>query len=117
MFTVAVGLLVSRGVCSVIGFGFETSVVFGTSGILLIPSNGFGLMSSRRGMGSSGSVGGSLLLLKNAVSGALWLCSVIGVFAFILAMIPACARFANGLELFLWLLVLRGMRLPGLGVL
>ena len=99
--TVAVGLLVSRGVYSVIGFGFETSIGFVTSGMLLIPSNGFGLMSSRRGMGC---VGGSLLLLKNTVSGALWLCSVIGVFAFILVMIPACVRFANGLQLFLWLL-------------
>ena len=112
MFTVAVGLLVSRGVCSVIGFGFGTSGM-----VFLIPSNGFGLMSSRRGMGSSGSVGGFLLLPMNAVSGALWLCSVIGVFTFILAMIPACVWFANGLELFLWLLVLRGVRLPGIGVL
>ena len=69
------------------------------------------------GMGSSGSVGSSLRLERSAVSGALRLCSVIGEFALILAIIPACVKFAKGLEFLLWLWVLRGVWFPGLGVL
>ena len=104
--------------------GFATSGVFTSEGVGFWTSrmwfssvNRVKLRGSKGGIGSSGSGMSSLWLVLSTVFGALLLWMLIGVLAFILAIIPACVRFPNGLGFLLWPLVLLGMELPGFGVL